>query len=195
MTFTSTSTLSLPASSGGPYYIRNGGSAFTPAIPAAFSTAWSATGSKFAVGGQDGVVSVWDVRSSRPLRVLETERRVWARETEGGDGNGGASGWLREDPWYHQYGNAPGWGVRAVKFGSSASGREVLAFTEVSYRSSIPSNVPLLIKSISTRPNFTLLMRARLKLRKLCACLRRVNLRRAHPGLAQHHRHGELQAQ
>lgn len=129
VTFSLTSTLILPSSTIGPYYIRNAGTGFTPVIPAAFSTAWSLNGSKFAVAGQDGVVAIWDVRSSRPLRVLETERRVWDNDQDPTAEE--ASGWLRGDLWQAQYGSAPGWGVRSVKFGAGASGREVLAFTEV----------------------------------------------------------------
>lgn len=39
---------------------------------ACFSTTWSPDGSKFAVASQDGVVSVWDVRSSRRLAAVST---------------------------------------------------------------------------------------------------------------------------
>lgn len=41
---------------------------------ACFSTSWSPDGSKFAVASQDGIVSVWDVRSSRRLAALSTSQ-------------------------------------------------------------------------------------------------------------------------
>lgn len=37
---------------------------------AAFSTAWSSDGSKYAVASQSGTVKVWDVRSSKPLSEM-----------------------------------------------------------------------------------------------------------------------------
>lgn len=43
---------------------------YTASSDACFSTTWSPDGSKFAVASQDGVVSVWDVRSSRRLAAL-----------------------------------------------------------------------------------------------------------------------------
>jgi len=118
-------------------------------LAASFSTAFSdGDGTKFAVGGQEGVVAVWDVRYlGRPMRVWETDKMRgvpggW-REEDGRDFGaldesseyGAASGWISvfEDPWEWPRGNkAPGWCVRSVKFGKS-KGKEVLAFTEVSH--------------------------------------------------------------
>ena len=57
---------------------------YTASSDAAFSTTWSPDGTKFAVASQDGVVSVWDVRSSRRLAALLTSQSGRA------DGNGAA---------------------------------------------------------------------------------------------------------
>jgi WD40 repeat protein len=40
------------------------------ALPASFCTAFSPSGSKFAVASQEGMVAVWDVRSGKPMKVL-----------------------------------------------------------------------------------------------------------------------------
>ncbi|ODN83234.1 hypothetical protein L202_01414 [Cryptococcus amylolentus CBS 6039] len=45
---------------------------FTAATDAGFSSAWSKDGRKFAVASQDGQVTVWDHRSSRPLAIFHT---------------------------------------------------------------------------------------------------------------------------
>lgn len=47
---------------------------YTASSDACFGTTWSPDGSKFAVASQDGVVSVWDVRSSRRLAALTTSQ-------------------------------------------------------------------------------------------------------------------------
>lgn len=77
---------------------------------------------------------VWDVRSTKPLKVIQTDK---SRTNEGmSSGNGSASGWLSESwDWTRNNGNAPGWGVRSVKFSPGGSGQEVMIFTEVSYLS------------------------------------------------------------
>jgi len=97
-------------------------SSSTSSLAASFSTAFSADGSKFAVASQEGVVAVWDVRSTRPLRTFHTDK------TRSPD-------WLSDDPWDWTRGNkAPGWCARSVKFngGDGARyGREVMTFTEV----------------------------------------------------------------
>ncbi|EKM58586.1 uncharacterized protein PHACADRAFT_253043 [Phanerochaete carnosa HHB-10118-sp] len=105
-------------------------SAGTP-VPASFSTAFSANGSKFAVASQEGVVVVWDVRSSKPLKVIQTDKER-PTNTAGSHGNGGASGWISEPPfdWAQGSQKAPGWGVRSVKFSPRGVGREVMTFTE-----------------------------------------------------------------
>ncbi|KAG0692396.1 WD40-repeat-containing domain protein [Suillus ampliporus] len=95
-------------------------------LVASFSTAWSVDGLKFAVACQEGVIAIWDVRSTKPLKVLHT-----SRERGGGD-----SGWMSDDPWEWTRGNsrAPGWGARSVKFGCGGvggrAGHEVMTYTE-----------------------------------------------------------------
>ncbi|KAF8176726.1 hypothetical protein K438DRAFT_1908688 [Mycena galopus ATCC 62051] len=109
---------------------------FSPALVASFSTAFSADGSKYAVAAQEGAVAVWDVRSSRPLKVFTTDK---SRGSAGAGGNSGAYGngagmdttWLSEDPvvWSHRKSRGPGWSARNVKFGGRP-GREIMLFTE-----------------------------------------------------------------
>lgn len=103
-------------------------------VPASFSAAFSANGSKFAVASQEGVVVVWDVRSTKPLKVIETDKSRPSTISGRGYPTGAASGWLFESPWDwgRGAGKAPGWGVRSVKFSPRGVGREVLTFTEVS---------------------------------------------------------------
>ena len=90
-------------------------------------------------------------------------------------GNGGASGWLSDDPWEWTRGTkAPGWCVRNVKFNSGEGarlGREVMAFTEVR-RFSLPYTSSRLTTSISTPLWFMSLTRARLKHKIQYACPR-----------------------
>ena len=109
------------------------------ALPASFCTAFSPSGSKFAVASQEGMVAVWDVRSRKPMKVFTTDH---SRLPPGGAGGmsrsgsrpmGTASGWLYEDTWdwtmpAHR---APGWAVRNVKFSSGIGGKEIMTFTEV----------------------------------------------------------------
>ncbi|WVW83001.1 hypothetical protein I302_105017 [Kwoniella bestiolae CBS 10118] len=45
---------------------------YDAATDAGFSTAWSKDGRKFAVASQDGQVTVWDHRSSKPLAIFHT---------------------------------------------------------------------------------------------------------------------------
>lgn len=105
-------------------------------LAASFSTAFSSNGTKFAVASQEGVVVVWDVRSSKPLKIFQTDKTRLPPSK--GSGNGSASGWLSDDPWEWTRGNskAPGWSVRSVKFGNGGeggnSGKELMSFTEVS---------------------------------------------------------------
>lgn len=108
-----------------------GGLSQVSSIPASFSTAFSADGSKFAVASQEGVVVVWDVRSTKPLKVFSTDK---SRTTLSGRvATGAASGWMYDAPWDWARGGtrAPGWGVRSVKFSPPGVGREVMTFTEV----------------------------------------------------------------
>uniref|UniRef100_V5EXS8 Uncharacterized protein n=1 Tax=Kalmanozyma brasiliensis (strain GHG001) TaxID=1365824 RepID=V5EXS8_KALBG len=53
---------------------------YSASSDACFSTTWSSDGTKFAVASQDGVVSVWDVRSSRRLASVSA--------SQGGAGSG-----------------------------------------------------------------------------------------------------------
>lgn len=141
----------------------------SPSLTAAFSTAFSGDGSKFAVASQEGVVAVWDVRSTRPLKVFHTDK---SRGTgpNGLVGNGGASGWLSDEPWEWTRGTkAPGWCVRSVKFNRGEGGRmgkEVMAFTEVCFlfhifsqdpTNSVNSTPPLCTSSTHERLRLTIL--------------------------------------
>ncbi|KDQ53248.1 hypothetical protein JAAARDRAFT_439184 [Jaapia argillacea MUCL 33604] len=113
------------------YYTYGSG----PSPPASFSTTFSASGSKFAVASQEGMVVVWDVRSSKPMKTFYSDRtRVSIRTRRA---SGAASGWMYEevfDPaeWNRggPGGKAPGWGLRSVKFGGHGEGKEILTFTE-----------------------------------------------------------------
>ncbi|KAH9831631.1 WD40-repeat-containing domain protein [Rhodofomes roseus] len=115
-------------------YIANSPYYYTPStlsinsVPASFSTAFSADGSKFVVGSQEGAVVVWDVRSTKPLKVMQTNKHRGLERIA----NGEASGYLYDQPWdwTRGAGSAPGWGVRSLKFSPSGVGREVLTFTE-----------------------------------------------------------------
>ncbi|KAK7006166.1 DUF2415 domain-containing protein [Favolaschia claudopus] len=97
----------------------------SPALVASFSTAFSADGSKYAVASQEGAVAVWDVRSTRPLKVFPTDK------TRGCSANNIGTTWLSEDPqeWSHRRSRGPGWSTRNVKFGGRP-GRELMLFTE-----------------------------------------------------------------
>ncbi|KAH7913785.1 hypothetical protein BJ138DRAFT_1133846 [Hygrophoropsis aurantiaca] len=124
ITFTPITTLTVPPPS---TFVHTS----TPS--ASFSTAFSKDGMKFAVASQEGVVAVWDVRSSKPLKVLHTDRM---RMPVGQPGNGHGSGRLSDSPWDWTRGHsrAPGWGVRSLKFGAGgypgSSGHEIMTFTE-----------------------------------------------------------------
>lgn len=100
--------------------------------PASFSTAFSQNGMKFAVASQEGVAVVWDVRSSKPLKVFETDK------SRGKDRmpTGASSGFIYEDTWDWSRGGsrAPGWGIRSIKFSPpGCDGKEIMTFTEVRY--------------------------------------------------------------
>ncbi|KAH9847650.1 WD40-repeat-containing domain protein [Lenzites betulinus] len=107
-----------------------GGFAPVSSVPASFSTAFSADGSKFAVASQEGVVVVWDVRSTKPLKVFRTDKS--RTSLHGRMATGAGSGWLYDLPWDWSRGGgrAPGWGVRSVKFSPPGVGREIMTFTE-----------------------------------------------------------------
>lgn len=134
VTFSPITTLIIPPPDSSPL-----GGYSTSSLTASFSAAFSSDGSKFAVASQEGVVAVWDVRgTSKPIKVFQTDKtRVPGGSTSEFIGNGGAAGWLSDDPWEWTRGNkAPGWCVRNVKFngGDGARlGKEIMAFTEVSF--------------------------------------------------------------
>ncbi|KAF7374373.1 DUF2415 domain-containing protein [Mycena sanguinolenta] len=132
-------TLTLPPTANNPF--------FSPALVASFSTAFSADGSKYAVASQEGSVAVWDVRSTRPLRVFPTDK------TRGCAAANASTTWLSEDPveWSHRKSRGPGWSARNVKFGGRP-GREIMLFTEV------------------TPPSSTSSTRAPSRLKKSCTC-------------------------
>ncbi|KAI0052340.1 hypothetical protein FA95DRAFT_1483919 [Auriscalpium vulgare] len=126
ITFTPLAQLTLPSFDHASPYISSTG-------PASFSTAFSASGTKFAVASQEGMVAVWDVRSRKPMKVYQTDR---SRAPAGRHATGAASGYMYEDAdaWdWTRPGNmqAPGWGVRNVKFSPVGhGGREIMTFTE-----------------------------------------------------------------
>ncbi|OJA16025.1 hypothetical protein AZE42_04281 [Rhizopogon vesiculosus] len=111
LAFDRTSTLHVPPSIPPNHY------SFT----ASFSTAWSADGLKFAVACQEGVVAIWDIRSTKPMKVLYTSRA-----------RGDNSQWIGGYP-YDWTGNSrvP---ARNVKFGCGGAGRraghEIMTYTE-----------------------------------------------------------------
>ncbi|KAI0950852.1 hypothetical protein AcW1_008048 [Taiwanofungus camphoratus] len=129
ISFSPISTLSLSAYIAyNPIYTFSLSATSTASVPASFSTAFSGDGTKFAIASQEGVVVVWDVRSTKPLKVFQTDKS----RSPPTRGNGGASGWLYDGPWdwARGIGRAPGWGVRSVKFSPAGAGREVMTFTE-----------------------------------------------------------------
>ncbi|KXN86090.1 hypothetical protein AN958_10566 [Leucoagaricus sp. SymC.cos] len=93
-------------------------------LAASFSTAFSADGMKFAVASQEGVLAVWDIRSTKPMKVIQTDKHR---------GISSDDGYLSDDPtdWTRGRSRAPGFSVRNVKFGGGGvSGKEVMTFTE-----------------------------------------------------------------
>ncbi|KAF7304740.1 DUF2415 domain-containing protein [Mycena kentingensis (nom. inval.)] len=99
----------------------------SPALVASFSTAFSSDGSKYAVASQEGSVAVWDVRSTRPLKVFYTDK---TRDCSSISANGERTSWDPQD-WNH-WKRGPGWSTRVVKFGGGrgGSGKELMMFTE-----------------------------------------------------------------
>ncbi|KAF7312701.1 DUF2415 domain-containing protein [Mycena indigotica] len=111
VTATSIATLTLPPTPPNPNA--------SPALVASFSTAFSADGSKYAVASQEGFVAIWDVRSTRPLKVFHTDK------SRGGNAS---MAWDPQD-WSNWKSRGPGWSTRAVKFGGRPE-RELMMFTE-----------------------------------------------------------------
>jgi len=100
---------------------------YPSSLAASFSTAFSSDGMKFAVASQEGVVAVWDVRSTKPMKVIQTDKHRGVPSDDG---------YLSDDPtdWTQGRSKAPGFSVRNVKFGSSGvSGNEVMTFTQVRF--------------------------------------------------------------
>ncbi|KAJ4468608.1 hypothetical protein C8J55DRAFT_524502 [Lentinula edodes] len=125
LSFSSIATLAMPPPD------RNLLSHFSSSLAASFSTCFSRDGTKYAVASQEGVVCVWDVRSTKPLKVYQTDKS----ESWNGAGNGLASGYLSDDPyeWTRGLSKAPGWSARNVKFGNGGvdgCGKEIMTFTE-----------------------------------------------------------------
>jgi len=104
-----------------------------------FSTAFSADGSKFAVASQDGLVTVWDVRSSSELAVYRTAPRPIAGATPIPSTGAPSSmhrvtmsrngSYTRETSLWDAN-KGLGHGVRALKFSPLGAERELLIFTE-----------------------------------------------------------------
>ncbi|KAF8650056.1 hypothetical protein AX16_005446 [Volvariella volvacea WC 439] len=138
LTFTPISTLHIPSPTMSPHFYPS------PSLAASFSTAFNQDGSKFVVASQEGVVAIWDVRSTKPLKIFHTDKSRMPNPGVGGSsgggigsgsapvGNGGAVGWLSDDPWEwtREQSKAPGWSVRNVKFGGGKLGKEIMVFTE-----------------------------------------------------------------
>lgn len=128
LSFTSIATLTVPPPN------HNLSAHFSSSLTASFSTAFSRDGTKYAVASQEGVVCVWDVRSTKPLKVFQTDKSDILTV----NGNGMASGYLSDDPyeWTRGFSKAPGWSARNIKFGSgggNACGKEIMTFTEVRF--------------------------------------------------------------
>lgn len=79
---------------------------------------------QFAVGSQEGVVAVWDIRSSKVLQTIYTDRTRKPRRH-----------WMEDQRLGVVCGEkAHGFGVRAVKFHAGSNGQEFLTFTEVRWQ-------------------------------------------------------------
>lgn len=85
-----------------------------------FSTAWSKDGRKFAVASQDGQVTVWDHRTSRPLATFFTQRSDPSVDVT-------SSVQMGSDHVASSTGREP---ARVVKFSPEGSSRDLLVFSE-----------------------------------------------------------------
>ena len=146
-----------------------------PSYQGLFTSAFSPCSRMFAVGSQDGVVSVWDVRYLKDrFAILRTQPRrakkfsgIQTTQTELsrwggllGQGSGllrhfasddivAVLGWDDEDCMGKTY------GVRSLKFSHDRrGGRGVLVFSEVSHEQIIP-RILILRLQCSTRATFT----------------------------------------
>ncbi|WVR05161.1 hypothetical protein IAU60_002173 [Kwoniella sp. DSM 27419] len=127
---------------------------YNAATDAGFSTAWSKDGRKFAVASQDGQVTVWDHRSSRPMAIFHTATHVPEEDpsfvadvsanrlsTSPTDSQA-SSGWhvvgsdgepILHDPYTGRPVGASTSGreaARVVKFSPEGSSRDLLVFSE-----------------------------------------------------------------
>ncbi|KAI9637875.1 WD40-repeat-containing domain protein [Dioszegia hungarica] len=116
------------------------------ATDAGFSSAWSKDGRKFAVASQDGQVTVWDHRSSRPLATLFTSPATSSRQSsftsdiyaEDEGPQGGAWSQDRGAMLYNPLTGEPSSGAstsgreaaRVVKFSPEGSSRDLMVFSE-----------------------------------------------------------------
>lgn len=127
LTFYPIATLPLPLPTNTPpHYPTTRPSTFT----ASFSTSFSHDSLHFAVGSQEGVVGIWDIRhAARPMKVWQADKM----RAMGVGNMGAATGSISWDPsdWFHS--SAPAWSIRNVKFigGNRPDGKEYLVFTEV----------------------------------------------------------------
>lgn len=128
---------------------------------------------KFAVASQEGVVAVWDVRSTKPIKVIQTDK---TRLPAGQHGNGEANSMLSDDPWDWTRGNskAPGWGARSVKFGAGGThgrpGHEIMTFTEVKFNFAIVARLECTHVSFSIQTSYMSSMLVRSRQRKSSGC-------------------------
>ncbi|CAE6532648.1 unnamed protein product [Rhizoctonia solani] len=115
-----------------------------------FTSAWSASGLQFAAASQDGTVTVWDVRSSRPLASWRIPQRSGYRPHSTAptppSTSPASSPYLgAPQPYDSRFAGAymnteqflwdpstpgPGHGVRSLRFSPAGGNREMLVFTE-----------------------------------------------------------------
>lgn len=106
--------------------VIDGGTRFRPigvyraATDSGFSTSWSKDGRRFAVASQDGQVTVWDHRSSRPLAIFHTQPQGNVRYHE-------VEERVMDPPVGSQSGLEA---ARVVKFSPEGSSRDLLVFSE-----------------------------------------------------------------
>lgn len=96
---------------------------YNAATDSGFSTSWSKDGRRFAVASQDGQVTVWDHRSSRPLAIFHTQPQT-PGHTRYHEFDERAT---MEPPVGSQSGLEA---ARVVKFSPEGSSRDLLVFSE-----------------------------------------------------------------
>ncbi|BEI91660.1 uncharacterized protein CcaverHIS019_0404800 [Cutaneotrichosporon cavernicola] len=92
---------------------------YNAATDSGFSTSWSRDGRRFAVASQDGQVTVWDHRSSRPLAIFHTQPQG-SRYSDLDDRT-------MDPPVGSQSGLEA---ARVVKFSPEGASRDLLVFSE-----------------------------------------------------------------